>query len=209
MFNRPTAASYRLGEGLLAGILERRYGARGARVPARDLPIIQPQESQLKSLVGNYLGRSAPAEITWEGGSLKMTGKAASTPLQFTSPTDAFIAAADGDAVTYRYFAAAPGEAAHFECFIGENSLDYNDGPNDSSGPNSASWDVFVGQYAIDQWGQRAKTVSVHRKNGYLYLDEQRLSFEHEPGVFFTADGEAVDFRRAPPTWRSIRLQRV
>jgi len=40
-------------------------------------------------------------------------------------------------------------------------------------------------------------------------LDDRRLILEFEPGLFFAADGEAVDFRRAPPTWRSIRLQRV
>ena len=120
-----------------------------------------------------------------------------------------FIAAPDGSAVTYQYFPAGQGEAANFECFIGENSLDYNDGPNDSVGPNSASWDNFVGQYGIDLWGQRAQSVSVHRKNGYLYFDDRRLILEFTPGLFFTADGEAVDFRNTPPTWRSIRLQRV
>lgn len=49
----------------------------------------------------------------------------------------------------------------------------------------------------------------VHRKNGYLYLDQVRLIAEPEAGLFFTADGEAVDFRGSEPTWRNIRLQRV
>jgi CubicO group peptidase (beta-lactamase class C family) len=208
MFNRPTAAPYQLGEGLLDAILTRRYGARSARVPAQDLPTIQPQERQLALLPGNYLGRSAPAEIKFEGAVLGMKVESVFSPLLFTSPTDAFIAAADGNAVTYRYFPPGQGEAAHFECFIGENSLDYNDGPNDPAGPNSTSWDAFVGQYAIDRWGQRSQ-VSVHRKNGYLYFDDRRLILELEPGLFFMADGEAVDFRNARPTWRSIRLQRV
>jgi CubicO group peptidase (beta-lactamase class C family) len=208
MFNRPTAAPYQLGAGLIDGILTRRYGARRARVPARDLPTIQPQQRRLKSLMGNYLERAAPAEIQLEGGALKIEVHSAATPLQFTSPTDAFIAAPDGDAVTYRYFAESQVEAAHFECFIGENSLDYNDGPNDPMGPDSASWDAYAGQYAIEQWGQRSETVSVRRKNGYLYFNDRRLIFEFEPGLFFTADGEAVDFRSAAPTWRSIRLQR-
>jgi CubicO group peptidase (beta-lactamase class C family) len=209
MFNRQTAASYQFGAGLLDSILTRRYGARVARIPARDLPTIHLQERQLKSLVGNYLGRAAAADIQVEGGTLKMIVRSAATPLQFTSPTDAFIAAPDGDAVTYRYFAGAQGEAAHFECFIGENSLDYNDGPNDPVGPDSASWDAFVGEYAIEQWGQRLETVSVVRKNGCLYLNDRRLILELEPGLFFMADGEAVDFRSAPPTWRSIRLKRI
>jgi CubicO group peptidase (beta-lactamase class C family) len=208
MFSRPTSAAYEMGAGLLDAILTRRYGARSARVPAQDLPTIQPQQRQLALLPGNYLGRAAPAEIKFEGGVLGMKVESAFAPLQFISPTDAFIAAPDGNAVTYRYFPAGQGEAAHFECFIGENSLDYNDGPSDPAGPNSASWEAFVGQYAIDQWG-RPQSVSVHRKNGYLYFDDRRLILELQPGLFFTADGEAVDFRHAAPTWRGIRLQRV
>jgi CubicO group peptidase (beta-lactamase class C family) len=209
MFNRPSAAPYQLGAGLLDAILTRRYGARGPRIPAKDLPTIQPQERQLALLAGNYLGRAAPAEIKFERAILGMKVQSAFTPLQFTSPTDAFIAAPDGSAVTYQYSPAGRGEAAHFECSIGENSLDYNDGPNDPAGPNSTSWDAFVGEYAIKQWGQRAQSMSVHRKNGYLYIDDRRLIVELEPGLFFTADGEAVDFRHAPATWRSIRLERV
>ena len=46
-------------------------------------------------------------------------------------------------------------------------------------------------------------------KDGYLYFDDQRLILELEPGLFFTPDGEAVDFRRASPTWRNIHLRRV
>jgi hypothetical protein len=48
----------------------------------------------------------------------------------------------------------------------------------------------------------------VRRRNGYLYLNDTRLIAEHEPGLFFTTDGEAVDFRHDPPTWRSVRMQR-
>jgi hypothetical protein len=51
--------------------------------------------------------------------------------------------------------------------------------------------------------------MKVHRRNGYLYLDETRMFLELEPGLFFTTDGEAVDFRHPVPTWRNIRLQRM
>jgi hypothetical protein len=36
-------------------------------------------------------------------------------------------------------------------------------------------------------------------------LNDWRL-IEFEPRLFFTADGEAVDFRQTEPTWRNIRL---
>jgi hypothetical protein len=51
--------------------------------------------------------------------------------------------------------------------------------------------------------------MTVHRKNGYLYLDDHRLVVELEPGLFFTCEGEAVDFRHPVPTWRNIRLERA
>jgi hypothetical protein len=35
------------------------------------------------------------------------------------------------------------------------------------------------------------------------------LIVELEPGLFFTSDGEAVDFRHSEPTWRNIQLWRV
>ena len=119
-----------------------------------------------------------------------------------------FVAGAEGEAVTYRYFAAIQAEPAHLECAIGENSLDHNDGGDEPAGPNSAAWDAIVGPYQIDQWGERAQSLIVHRKNGYLYLNDWRLT-EFEPNLFFTADGEAVDFRTDEPSWRNIRLLRA
>jgi hypothetical protein len=35
------------------------------------------------------------------------------------------------------------------------------------------------------------------------------LIVEHEPGLSFSADGEALDFRREHPTWFSIPLERA
>ncbi len=60
--------------------------------------------------------------------------------------------------------------------------------------------------YEIYVWGKPSQQVKIHVKNGYLYLDETRLIVEFKPGLFFTSDGEAVDFRNTPPTWRNIRL---
>jgi hypothetical protein len=49
--------------------------------------------------------------------------------------------------------------------------------------------------------------VIAHRQNGYLYLNGVRLVDEFEPGLFFTSDGEAVDFRSNRPTWRMCTAQ--
>jgi CubicO group peptidase (beta-lactamase class C family) len=208
MFNRPTAAAYQFGAGLIDSLLARRYGARRARLPVQDLSPIEPQPSQLAQFTGSYIGRDFYGEIKFENGILGIRAASVFTPLQFTSPVDLFIAGPQGEAVTYRYFPAIQREPAHLECAIGENSLDYNDSPHDPAGPNSAAWDAIVGQYHIDQWGRPAQQLVVQRKNGYLYLNDWRL-IEFEPNLFFAADGEAVDFRHPEPTWRNIRLRRV
>ena len=118
-----------------------------------------------------------------------------------------FIATPGGEAVTYRYFPAGQGEAAHFECVIGENSLDYNDGPNDPVGPDSAAWDAFVGQYHIDQWGKR---LAIDRPSEeWLSISEDQRLIEFEPNLFFTADGEAVDFRHPDRPGEAFALRSV
>jgi hypothetical protein len=86
--------------------------------------------------------------------------------------------------------------------------LDYNDGPADAPGPDRKEWQKYVGDYRMMVWGKPAITSKVHIKNGYLYLDERKLIVEHEPGLFFSADGEALDFHSEQPTWFSIPLQR-
>jgi hypothetical protein len=45
-------------------------------------------------------------------------------------------------------------------------------------------------------------------RNGYLYSGENRC-FEHEPGLFLSTNGEALDFRSGTPTWANIPLRRV
>lgn len=208
MFNRPTTAAYQFGAALLDGVLARRYGPRTARLPVQDLSAIEPQQSQLAHFAGSYIGRDFYGEIRLEDGVLGIRAGSAFTPLRFTSPLDLFVAGPAAEAVTYRYFAATQVEPAHLECATGEDSLDYNDGPDDPAGPNSAAWDVVEGRYHIDQWGKPAQQFIVHRKNGYLYLNDWRLN-EFRPNLFFSADGEALDFRHTEPTWRNIRLWRA
>jgi CubicO group peptidase (beta-lactamase class C family) len=209
LFNRPVSAAYRLGEGLIETALTQRYGARKPRLPSEDLAPIEPTPARLRQIVGNYVGRNITADIQLKGQSFGMQVGSSFKPMQFISPSESFIAGVDGDAVTYQYFTAGELEPAHFECSKGEDSLDYNDGAQDVVGPDKPAWTAFLGQYRIYQWGNASESVTIHRKNGYLYLDHIRLIVELEPGLFFTSDGEAVDFRHGEPTWKNIRLRRV
>ena len=209
LFNRQASAAYHFGEELIQATLTKSYGPRKARLPARDLAPIEPTPQQLRAFVGNYVGRNVTADIKLQDGTLSMQSGAMSKPIRFTAPTQAYVETAEADTVTYEYFAASPLEPAHLECSMGEESLDHNDGGQDIPGPDKPSWDRFVGEYRIYQWGEASDRVTIHRSQGYLYLDRIRLIIELEPGLFFTSDGEAVDFRHGEPTWRSIKLTRI
>ena len=101
-----------------------------------------------------------------------------------------------GDAVAMRYFPAPAGATAHMESVLGDGNLDYNNQQiNVPRQPITEEWDKYVGEYSIHYWGKPRDRVNVNRKNGYLYLNAIRLVEELKPGLFFTSDGEVVDFR--------------
>jgi hypothetical protein len=70
-------------------------------------------------------------------------------------------------------------------------------------------WKEYLGRYQMMVWGQQSQVLTVQIKNGYLYLDTRRLIVETHKGLFFSADGEALDFRRRRATWLNIPLDRV
>jgi CubicO group peptidase (beta-lactamase class C family) len=84
--------------------------------------------------------------------------------------------------------------------------LDRNDGPFDQPGPAKEDWLKYTGKYSY--WSQGRKSpnrIPVTMKNGYLYIYDFRLT-EYLPGLFFTAHGEAADFRSSQVTWRNIKI---
>lgn len=211
LFNRPALAGYGFGDGLVEGMLSARFGPRRPRLPATALAPIRPLHPQVRALVGRYVGRSVRAEISEDNGQLRLHREGAETAalLRLSAPDELFTVDADGETITYRYHPPTALLPAHLECSEGEESLDYNDGPDDLSGPDKPEWERYAGRYRIHQWGQPSMDIAVERRRGYLYLDDIRLIIEKEPGLFFTSDGEAVDFRSSTPTWRSLLLHRA
>ncbi len=83
------------------------------------------------------------------------------------------------------------------------------------------NWGRYTGSYQLGHYGTlrpwaglllplgvpRAAFVKVRRQRDGMALDGVPL-LEQEPGLFFTKDGEALDFRGDPPTWRNIRLRK-
>jgi hypothetical protein len=80
-------------------------------------------------------------------------------------------------------------------------------GLKDTPGPNKKEWKKYIGFYDRKVYGKSINSIRVFRKNGYLYLENVKLT-EYQPGLFFSVRGEAVDFRSDPPTYRNIKLYR-
>lgn len=208
-FNRPVGACYGLGESLLKGILTNKYGERTPRLRSEELAPIQLTEPQLRSLTGNYISRNSSATFSLKGQTLSKQEGDAQAMLQFTSPTDAFFVNEEQEVVRYRFYPATDKMPLHLECSETEKDLDWNSRPGDQSGPNKPEWRSYLGKYVIEQWGVRALEIAIDLQNGYLCLNGTRLIQETSPGLFFTSDGEAVDFREPQATWKNLRLMRL
>jgi CubicO group peptidase (beta-lactamase class C family) len=208
-FNRPADACYGLGRELLSAELTNRFGPRKPRLAPDDLAPIDLTSSQLENFVGDYVGRNSIANIAKQGNKLVKVENSTSCMMRFTSPTDAYIAKSNGDTTAYEYFPSHSAEPAHFECWVGEASLDLNSGPQIPPGPDIGEWAQYLGDYVINQWGVPALRVTIQQRNGYLWINNMRMVVGPEIGLFFTSDGEAVDFRSTQPTWKNLKLLRV
>jgi CubicO group peptidase (beta-lactamase class C family) len=83
---------------------------------------------------------------------------------------------------------------------------------DEPAGPAKPAWHAFTGTYVRKRFGVAEKFYVVSAKNGWLHFEGSGQDFrlrEHVPGLFFTPDGEAVDFRSSPATFRNIRLYKV
>jgi hypothetical protein len=167
---------------------------------------ISPQ--RLAALAGQYLyGSGGYMLVVSHEGRLGTGPVEQFKPFTFVSE-DVAVAEYGGEPFYYK-FARGPQDApARLIRLYDATVLDFNEGPNDVLGPDRAEWRQYEGEYRYGVFGTPSGSVEVSRRNGYLYLDHMKLS-EHEPGLFFTANGEALDFRGPVPTWRNIRLDRA
>jgi CubicO group peptidase (beta-lactamase class C family) len=79
----------------------------------------------------------------------------------------------------------------------------------DKPGLNKPEWKPFLGTYKTLAWGRTfGSLVNVAITDGYLTVNGMRCR-EYRPGLFFTCDGEALDFRGTVSTFRNIALIRT
>jgi CubicO group peptidase (beta-lactamase class C family) len=80
---------------------------------------------------------------------------------------------------------------------------------SDKRGPDKPEWKPFLGTYKTLAWGRTfGFMVNIAVADGYLTFNGTRCR-EYLPGLFFTYDGEAFDFRGTVATFRNIALIRT
>jgi CubicO group peptidase (beta-lactamase class C family) len=170
---------------------------------------VTPPAELLQSREGLYMNGDARCDARAEDGALVLhfRGDAAPSRLAFTGDDDAWIEAGPKQPDPVRFHPANGVEPQTFEHPRG-NHWDFIDGPRVPAGPVGSEYDALLGAYRMDVFGKPLVTVPISKRNGYLYLADIRLS-PFQPGLLFSGQGEAVDFRRAVPTARNIRLTRV
>ncbi len=200
-----------IAQDIFASFLGRRAAPDAAR-PASRGASIKVDPARVRQLAGVYLGRRDIVFAARDSGLCWKTATAcdpvvfrAIDEIEVRRPTATF---------SCRFLQDAERDPAAAECAmdIGPmrvfEAMPYNGGPYDSPGPGKAEWNTYLGDYEIWLWGKLSDTLNLHLQNGYLYFGKYRVIAETEPGLFFLADGEALDLRGATPTYRNIALVR-
>jgi len=83
---------------------------------------------------------------------------------------------------------------------------DFNYAFAEPPGPKKPEWEKYQGEYEVLRYGVPSiYTATISINNGHLYFKDGKCT-EHEPGLFFLYDGEALDFRSDPPMIGGIKL---
>jgi hypothetical protein len=165
-----------------------------------------------KQLAGIYLG-SRDMELAYADTGLCLRSGRKCYEASFTAPDTIVISRPPVD-LSCRFFADALRDPAYATCDLKTGPLriiedmPFNGSPFDPAGPGKPEWNAYAGTYELWQWGKPAAGFELRLDRGWLTFGKYRVVREYEPGLFFLADGEALDLRKMPATWRNIPLVR-
>jgi CubicO group peptidase (beta-lactamase class C family) len=163
---------------------------------------VEMSPDALKNLAGFYQSRSLAFQLKIKDDKFGIELMKRFYQLIFYSDNEASTENYD-----YKFILSENGRPSYLIRFYDSSNWDYVDGPGDKPGPNKPKWKKYLGTYRFKQYGKLRGTHRVYVKNGYMYFDRLRLVEEHQPGLFFSSTGEALDFRGEIPTWRNIKLE--
>ena len=165
----------------------------GEQLPKRDP--VDVDSSVLDRLSGRYVSRMSNINIQHQDGALSFQWKGEPCTLTPYSATE--YASEATPLVTFNL---DPSGRPLSVKVLPENGyttvLDYDGGPADQEGPDRPEWGRHLGYYMYD-YGVLCWYYAVQVVDGYLFLYTGRDGFrlkEYRPGLFFTSDGQSVEF---------------
>lgn len=151
----------------------------------------------LRRLVGTYRNAENARVVCTYGAALSLDGQPLRAVERMTFVTE------DGSRVTFHLNEQGrPAEMQTVDA-SGCTRLPVDHTPFDAPGPDRPEWQPYLGVYRIVEDGLDFYAAAVVR-HGHLHVDgwmgNARLR-EHEQNLFFTADGDSVEFRPGAFAW--------
>jgi CubicO group peptidase (beta-lactamase class C family) len=184
----------------LAAILEAYGASLDTYRPYADLVEVDIDDEKLKPLLGTYTQTRDRIEFCIQDGTpgfKLIDGRFFAA--HFVAEREAYIDIPGAAYSTLIRFVPNLDGAGAYLCTVHDgDAYAYCDGPNDPPGPDDPRWERYVGSYEWLAGDAPVLTTNIHRRNGWLYLEDMKL-VEHEPGLFFLPHGEYVDARGPVP----------
>ncbi len=174
-------------------------------LPWTQEPVVTLKLEELRRLEGSYLVGAQLTAFRLEGDRLHIVRGKRSEPLDAHSPTR-FSRGLN----LYQYLFDGQGRVREVQNH-GDNGVSFllpNDSPRDPAGPAKPEWARFLGVYHARVYGQDNETPVVF-KNGHLYWNDRLKLREYRPGLFFTADGDSVQFGEDTVEYANRHFRRV
>ena len=201
------------GRAVMRGPILNRYGPTPvADSRSEDMQRIDLRDPRLQAILGRY-GDSPGVVIGFESGVLGLrAGDSQFHPLSFYDDQGELVGFY-GSTMEVRFLSplgSRPGSMMTINRAVSNSNshyLDFNDSPTDRAGPDKSEWRAYVGEYDVLWEDEPTSTATIEVRNGYLYFRDGKC-IEHEPGLFFLYDGEALDLRSARPTFANQEIRR-
>ncbi len=160
-------------------------------LPYLNWPVVPVPADELSRLAGAYRGTGGPVTVREQAGALYLDG---TQPLLPYSPTE--FTSPNGARVTFRLDTRGRPVELRILDHWGYNRFPIDHTPVDEPGPDKPEWHALTGIYRVSS-SSIIEYIAVTVKNGRVCatgaMGEAHLS-EYRPGLFFTADGEAILF---------------
>ena len=184
-------------------------GAEPSFVPEiPDPDVLDVDVEELAHLVGTYAGDGVTIEASIENDRFGLRTQGSTfLPLHVFGVARGYVQAGP-ERMHFAFAASEDGRPRGMLCLDNGRFGGFSHGPYDPPGSDEERWSDYEGEFEVRALGVVVRVIQIERRDGHLWFDGLRLS-EHLPGLFFTTDGERIDFRGETPSWRNVEMTKL